>query len=329
MKKILCALLAILMIASALVLTSCNKEETLKFGVGVYTSTFSATDATEDTNGKGNVVSTVAAVLLDKDGKIVKCELDTADNTVEYTAEGKFVSIESFKTKYELGKSYNMVAYGGAKAEWFEQADAFEKAVVGKTVDEVKALVSEGNKGTDEVINAGCTIKINEFVLAIEKAVKNAKDSAAVASSTLNIGVSTTMDGTDATADKAGSIELDSTFVAMVLNADKKVVASVTDSVSPTFTFDAKGAATTDTATVPSTKLELGEAYGMKNPYYGSAKEWFEHAAAFDAACAGKNATEIAALAANGVAGEALQSAGCTIYVGNFVNAAVKAATVG
>lgn len=332
MKKFLCALLAILMISSALVLTACNKEEKLKFGMGVYSYYEKATDADGDTNGKGQAVSTIAAVLLDKDGKIVKCEIDSADNTVEYTSEGKFISVDSFKTKYEKGKDYNMVAYGGAKAEWFEQADAFEKVVIGKTISEVKALVAEGDTGTEEVINAGCTIKVKDFVLAIEKAVNNAKDSDAVAADTLNVAITTLMDTSktkDAKGDDKGAIELDISFVAAVVNAEGKVVTSVTDAAGIKFTFDAKGKSSTDTKAAISTKLELGEKYGMKSPY-GSDKEWFEHAAAFDAACKGKTANEIAALVAtNGKPVESLQTAGCTIGINGIVKAAVKAATVG
>ena len=60
----------------------------------------------------------------------------TASNTVKFTADGKAVASAEFKTKYELGKDYNMVAYGGATKEWFEQADAFETVVAGKTLTE-------------------------------------------------------------------------------------------------------------------------------------------------------------------------------------------------
>ena len=57
----------------------------------------------------------------------------------------------------------------------------------------------------------------------------------------------------------------------------------------------------------------------------GAKKEWFEQAAAFDAACVGKTATEIKALMANDGKGvEDLQTAGCTIYVTGFVKAAEK-----
>ncbi len=333
MKKILCAILAIMMIATAVVLTSCNQTEatpeTLKLGLGVYSYYEGATDASADGNGKGEVITTAAAVLVDKDGKIVKCEIDTIDNVVEYTAEGKFVTTE-FKTKYELGADYGMKnPYYGSAKEWFEHADAFESVVVGKTVADVKALVAADGKGTDALINAGCTISASDFVSAVEKAVANAKDSEATADSTLGLGIASSMSGEDATADKAGKIEIDTSIVAMALDADGKVIASSTDCAASEFGFDAAGAATTNTTKALSTKGELGAAYGMKNPNYGSAKEWFEHAAAFDATCAGKNATEIAALANYGVAGDALVSAGCTVYVGNIVKAAVKAATIG
>ena len=50
-----------------------------------------------------------------------------------------------------------------------------------------------------------------------------------------------------------------------------------------------------------------------------------EQAAAFDAACIGKTATEIASLMGNDGKGNAdVQAAGCTIYVTGFVKAATK-----
>ena len=59
--------------------------------------------------------------------------------------------------------------------------------------------------------------------------------------------------------------------------------------------------------------------------YGGAAKEWYEQAAAFDSACVGKTAAEIASLVAeDGKGTEEVQSAGCTIYVTGFVKAASK-----
>ena len=67
--------------------------------------------------------------------------------------------------------------------------------------------------------------------------------------------------------------------------------------------------------------------YGKDLNGDGTVKEWFEQAAAFDAACKGKTAAEISALAVEtGYGVEDLQTAGCTINVSNMIKAAVKAA---
>ena len=326
MKKLLTITLCVLMVASMLFIGGCaNKTAaTVKFGSGVAISAPTVTDATADKNGSGKIDITIAAVTVDADGKIVACALDTASNTVNFTADGKAVANAEFKTKYEAGKDYNMVAYGGAKKEWFEQADAFETVVAGKTLAEVKALVAEGDKGTSEVIDAGCTIMIAEFVSAIEKAYNAAADSEVTAADTLKVTAVTEQTCTDATEDKDGSNKVSTTFFATAVNAENKVVAASSDCVELSFTFDTKGVSTLDTTKAVSSKKEAGANYGMV-AYGGAKKEWFEQAAAFDAACIGKTASEIAGLIGEDGKGVAdLQAAGCTIYVTGFVKAASK-----
>ncbi len=325
MKKSFVLVMCLILALSTLFVGCGSKEPaTLKFGMGVYSSAPAVTDATADKDGSGKLDVTVAAVTVDANGKIVACALDTASNTVNFTAEGKAVAKTEFKTKYELGKDYNMVAYGGAKKEWFEQADAFEALVAGKTLDEVKALVAAENKGNAEVVAAGCTIMINEFVGAIEKAYNAAADSGVTAENTLKVTAATEQTCTDATEDKDGSNKVSTTVFAAAVDKDGKVVAAASDCVELAFSFDTKGASTLDTSKAIVSKKEQGTNYGMVA--YGNAKkEWFEQAAAFDAACIGKTADEIAGLIAEDGKGVAdLQSAGCTIYVSGFVKAASK-----
>ena len=335
MKKIIAILSVSLMVLSLFTFASCTKDETvgddttndttatLKLGLGVYTSV-SATDATEDKAGQGQATHTVAAVLVDNDGKIVKAFVDCADNKVGYTADGKAVANESFKTKYEAGAGYNMVAYGGAAKEWFEQADAFCTLIVGKTAAEVKALVVNGDKGTDEVINAGCTITVAEFALAVEKAINNATASNATKNDTLKLGVSTAQTTSDATEDKAGSNKVETTFFAAAVNAEGKVVAASSDCVEVTFTFDLTGKSTFDATKEVLTKKEKGDSYNMV-AYGGATKEWYAQAAAFDAACLGKTVAEIKAIeGADGKGNADLQAAGCTIAISDFVKAVSK-----
>lgn len=333
MKKILSLALCVLMLVS--VLAACgnntpaddnkgdnNTPATVKFGAAVSVSTPSATDATEDKAGQGSVDVTAAAVTVDKDGKIVACDLDTMQNKVTYTTEGKAVANTEFKTKRELGDAYNMVTYGQAKQEWYKQADAFETLIAGKTIAEVKALVADGNKGTDEVINAGCTIMINEFVSAIEKAVANAKAEVA-ADATVKATLSTSQTCTDATEEKDGSNQVEIYTFGAALK-DGKVLSADSDCVQVKFSFDITGKSTFDTSKAVQSKREQGDAYNMV-AYGGAVKEWYAQADAFDAACEGKTAAEIAGLKAEDGKGiDSLKSAGCTIYVTGFVAAASK-----
>ena len=324
MKRTFSAILSLLLVFTALAFVGCGKSETVRLGLGIHTVT-KATSASEDADGKGQVTMTVAAVTLDKDGKIVSCQLDTADFTVAYTGEGKAIANDSLKTKYEAGKDYNMVAHGGAAKEWFEQADAFESVVAGKTIDEVKALVvAESNKGTDEVINAGCTIMVNDFVKAIEKAVANAADTAATTADTLKLGVYAQQTPKDAVEDVNGSNKVETTFFAATVDDDGKVTAAASDCVQVEFGFDAAGASTFDNAKAVSSKREAGANYGMV-AHGGAAKEWFEQADAFNAACVGKTVSEISGLMGADNYGNAdVKAAGCTILVNGFVKAAAK-----
>ena len=330
MKRILSFILVAALALSVLAFVGCNKnnngDETtgaLKLGLGVYT-TVSATDATADKNGAGEATMTVAAVLVDENGKIVKCFIDCADNSVAYTADGKAVANDSFATKYELGDAYNMVAYGQANREWYAQADAFCALVAGKTVSEVKALVASDYKGTDEVQNAGCTIYVSDFALAIEKAVASAVASNATAKDTIKVGVSTTQSTSDATADKNGSNEIETTFFAAAVNGEGKITAAKAECVQVDFTFDAKGASKFDATKPVAGKYEKGDAYNMVA--YGQAnREWYAQADAFCAATIGKTAGDVNALMASDNKGvDEVKNAGCTILVDGFVKAASK-----
>ena len=84
LKRILSFLLAVLTLLSLTVLSGCSGKETLKFGMGVNAYIDKATSADADTNGEGAASITVAAVLLDKDGKVVKSVKDiTAGDDVD------------------------------------------------------------------------------------------------------------------------------------------------------------------------------------------------------------------------------------------------------
>jgi len=178
-------------------------------------------------------------------------------------------------------------------------------------------------------VEEGIYQALNAFIVpllnsGLKTVIRNAVESNATAKDTIKLGVSTNQTTADATEDKAGYNQVETTFFAAAVNAEGKVVAAASDCVQVKFTFDNKGASTFDATKAVSSKKEAGDNYGMK-AYGGAAKEWYEQVSAFDAACVGKTVTEIKALMGADNKGVAdIQSAGCTILVDGFVKAASK-----
>lgn len=347
MKKILSIALAVVMLFAVVALAGCGKKEAeaLKFGLGVVANYGAAKNADGETNGEGEFNTTAVAVLLDKDGKIVAIDLDTAQIKPTWTSEGKVVAVEDFRTKYDKGTDYHMAEFGasqdkngdGKVLEWNEQADAFMNTAKGKTLAEVKAYMTEDGYTTGDLATAGCTIHVTDFVAALEKAVNSAAESTATAENTLKVALVTSAshDNKDATEEADGLNQVDTTIVAAVTDADGKVVVSKTDCTQGKITFNAKGEATVDTKAEVKTKLEQGDAYGMAAALNygmdlngdGKVLEWYAQAAEFDKALVGKTAAEIVALVAeNGYGSADLQTAGCTMAVSDMVKAAEAAA---
>lgn len=246
MKKIVSLSLVVILLFSILSMSACsdkkkNDMQPLKLGIGVKYYSDKPISAEGAQNGKGQLTTTVAAVLLDSEGKIVKCAIDTAEAVAEYTSDGKYLLGESFKTKYELGDSYGMKSIGGAAKEWYEQIDALTSLAVGKGIEEVRALVADGGKGSSDVIKAGCTIEVSDFVYALEEAIKNANTSDATKDSSLQIKISTAQSGKDATADTDGYNELKTTITVNALDKDSKTVATRSGSSEAKYTFNNKG----------------------------------------------------------------------------------------
>ena len=112
---------------------------TYKLGLGVVYSDSSTTT-------QAAYSATVAAVVVDEEGKIVDCRIDVAQNKMNGDAVDPDAT---FLSKYEKGYDYNMVKFSEATNEWFQQADAFASYVIGKTGEEVAALPTRV-RGEDE-----------------------------------------------------------------------------------------------------------------------------------------------------------------------------------
>lgn len=136
-------------------------------------STANSTDATGENAGNAQLDADIA-VLTTKDGKITSCYIDSVQAKIAFDTTGKITTDLSaaVQTKNALGENYGMVAWGGAIAEWNEQAAAFAAYVTGKTAEEVAGIaITESTKpeeGTD--LAASVTIAIGGFQALIAKA---------------------------------------------------------------------------------------------------------------------------------------------------------------
>ena len=274
-------------------------EGAVKTGLAVVSSIEKSKDAGEK-DGLAQTDSVIVAVTVDKDGKIVQTVIDTAQTKIEFSKDGKIVPDLNtvFKSKQELKEEYGMNKASSLGKEWYEQANALAEYVAGKTVEEVKAIAVDDTGVTTEVdLVSSVTIKINPYKEAIEKAVANAQNLGADAADELGLGVVTTISKSkDATADKAGLAQAYSTYTVATFDANGKVTSSIIDASQANVEFDAAGKITTDLAVAPITKVELGEAYGMKKAS-AIGKEWYEQADAFATYVVGKTVEEIKGIA--------------------------------
>ena len=273
---------------------------------------------------------TLVAVTVDDNGVIESCIIDSIGTKVEFDATGTITSdlTAQVSTKNELGDNYGMVAYGGAKYEWYQQAAALADYAKGKTVEQLKngAIDASGKapEGTDLATTA--TIYLGGYVSAIEAAVNNAQHLGAQAGDSLRLAaVSSIGSSVSATAEKAGTAQLDCDVTALTMNGET-ITSCYIDSLQAKVSFDTTGTISTDLTAAPQTKNQLGENYGMVA--WGGAKlEWNAQAAAFASYVTGKTAAQVAGIAvAEGKPTEADLAASVTIAIGGFQALIAKAA---
>ena len=334
MKKFLSLVFVLAMVFSV---AACGGKQTYKLGMGVVVSLESSA------KGAGQVDATVAAVVTDKDGKIVECRLDAVQNKASI---GTAIEVKNLKTKMELGDDYGMAPalnYGmdwnkdGVVKEWYDQAKAFEAFVKGKTATEVANMPTQVVEGKGYVISAdadllaaGCTIQITDFKAAVVAACNDEQGMTFEAKKfTLGVAATSFDDGsTAATAEANGTLKLYSDFAASVV-ADGKIIATLNDAIQPSITFDAEG--TIVEKTFKNTKRALKEEYGMAPALNygmdwnkdGVVKEWYLQSAEFSKYVVGKTAQEVLDMPTQVVEGKDyvisseadLLAAGCTIQI--------------
>ena len=171
----------------AAVVKACNDEKGTTFtgkdftlGVAAITAADDSTAATDSEDAVVKMYTEYAAVVVDKDGKILAALTDATQPKITADKNGQITGADFKGTKRELGADYGMVAYGSAIAEWDAQAKAFADYTVGKTAAEVAGIETTVNESghnvtTDEKLLASCTMDISGMMAVIALAANYAR----------------------------------------------------------------------------------------------------------------------------------------------------------
>lgn len=295
-----------------------TQQQALRTGLGIVIET-------QQKDRSGEIGTVAAAVVLDRDGKILQLALDEQEANVTTSGAGEVTMPDEYLSKREMGESYDkpLAAASSIHKGWSQQADAFAAYLIGMTGEQVEKLaVDKDGYATDPDLLAGCTIAVDGYRDAVAKACAQAKALGAAEGDILSLGMTVmpAEENTGAIDDKDGSAGIDATVVALTRDADGRVTSAVCDMSEPALTVAADGGIH-EPDTVRS-KLEQGDEYGMRKAS-ALGKEWYEHSEGFADYIKGKNAAQITGISADG--SDADLAALCTIDVTVLQKTALKA----
>lgn len=310
-KKFAAALACAAMVLS---LAGCSsqgsaKAKYTKVGFGMITEVNEYADYNQ-------INTTMATVALDKDGKIAYIDLDVAQQSTNST--------EELRTKMERGADYGMLKVSsstGIGKEYNEQVQYLMESLVGMTEKEVAAIevyekdashTAVPKEGTD--LASGCTISIDGYQKAIQKAFDNMKT---VNAEKIGAGESISVD--------TAKGQVNTTVASIALDSNDKIVWSSLD------------VAQTSSADMTKSKVERGADYGMLtvSTNTGIGKEYFEQISFLQEHIMGMTAKDVAAIEVyekdashTAVAKEGTDlAAGCTITINGYQAAIAEAFT--
>lgn len=167
--------------------------------------------------------------------------------------------------------------------------------------------------------------KILSLFLAILMVLSLFTLTACESGSPAKIGLSAIFDSTpnDATEEADGNVTHNGIFAAVLVDNEGKIISCDIDEMEILLPFDIEGYCVAAEAFI--TKRELGDNYGM-NAYAGTT-EWYAQIDALEKVIIGKNSYDLYDLLnGEGYGNDDVATAGCTIYIEDYIAAVVYAA---
>jgi predicted nucleotidyltransferase len=326
MKKLLVLVLALSLIAS-FSLAGCgggnvvdpdpevvdSEPAAVKLGLGVVNSIAKSKDYVaaegdqQEVLAVGQVDTVMAAATFDKDGKVVSVIIDNGQTRVNFDADLKVTNkSDTLTTKVEKGDQYGMKAASTIGKEWYEQITELENWMVGKTVEEIKAMKvmqrDEAHPSVPDVpeLTSLVTLSVEDYIEAVEKAYNNSLDIQDAVNLGLGhvISIGKSKDYAAAEGEQQEVLpmaQVDTIMTATAFDKDGKVVGTLIDNAQIRINFDAEGKVTSDKTAALKTKVENGDGYGMKAAS-SIDKEWYQQIAELQNWMVGKTVEEIKAM---------------------------------
>ena len=275
--------------------------------------------ATAEAAGVADLTSNIAAVTFDGD-VITSAIIDSVQSKAEFGTDG-VVTTEAgaVSSKNQLGENYGLKAFSPIGKEWNEQVAAFADYVTGKTAEEVLGMaLTETTAPAEADLASSVTIAVGDFMALIEKAAGNVV-AAEKAEVKTGYALTTNLTAENATAEADGSVTTDISLFAVTVTEEGIIESCEIDAIQGKVTFGTDGQLTSEPGEVLS-KMELGEAYGMK-AFSPIGKEWDEQVEAIEKYAVGKTVEELktSAIDETGVVKDADLASSATIYMGSFI----------
>ena len=120
----------------------------------------------------------IAAAVFNAEGQVGAVLIDTAQTRVQFDEDGQVTSDRAaeYPTKKDLGDDYGMRVASPIEREWDEQIADLEAWMVGKTVDQIKALdlLDDGAPDDPDLVTS-VTMTVTGYLEALEEAYSSAR----------------------------------------------------------------------------------------------------------------------------------------------------------
>lgn len=185
-KSIVLIITTLLVVGAAVAFTGCSGAGSgLKLGFASKTTESQSTDLTDKNGVKSGTAQSdtiMCSVLVDNAGKVNKIFIDRVWAPITFDDTGKIITPKgtAFPSRRALGDQFGMKKASPIGREWYEQADAIQTWMTGKTADQIKNMKTKtdaNGKATsaEPDLTSSATVSISEFIEVAVAAINNAK----------------------------------------------------------------------------------------------------------------------------------------------------------